>query len=251
MSESLIQRGLELFATGDVAGATRLWLAARAQLASHPQLAAYIEHVRAAMPDVVAALEAEAARMSSAEATASPSPAPRVESGPTASSADPWAQRGAHAAAVEVTSSAPGLSLVSTPAPAESVAPGEVARLATRLRELMSLDGFSPALEVATQLLRHDPQHAEARAAAARCRRQLEAMFASKLGDLRAVPRVQVRAGDVIWLDLDHRSGFVLAQVDGSSSFEEILEVSGMERLETMRILTELLAKGVIAVGAS
>ena len=84
---------------------------------------------------------------------------------------------------------------------------------------------------------------------AARCRERLSTMYRAKLGDLHAVPAVRVPPGEVIWLDLDHRSGFVLAQVDGASSYEEIVELAGMEPLETMRILCDLLEKGAIGPG--
>jgi hypothetical protein len=71
-------------------------------------------------------------------------------------------------------------------------------------------------------------------------------MYESKLGDLAAVPDVKVPPDQVIWLDLDHRSGFILAQVDGTSTFEELIELTGMDRLEALRIMAQLVQKGVI-----
>ena len=46
-----------------------------------------------------------------------------------------------------------------------------------------------------------------------------------------------VRDEQVISLDLHHRSGFILAQVDACSTFEELIELTGMDRLEALRIM--------------
>ena len=57
------------------------------------------------------------------------------------------------------------------------------------------------------------------------------------------LPPEQVR-----WLSLDHRAGFILSCVDGYSSIEEILDVSGMPQIDALRILHELLVQKVISV---
>ena len=45
---------------------------------------------------------------------------------------------------------------------------------------------------------------------------------------------------------LDHRAGFVLSQVDGFLSFEDICDLSGMSRLQTLRTLALLLDREII-----
>jgi len=60
------------------------------------------------------------------------------------------------------------------------------------------------------------------------------------------VPRLAIHAEEVMWLNLDHRAGFLLAQVDGTVSFEDLFALSGLPRLDTARILASLLAEGVI-----
>lgn len=49
-------------------------------------------------------------------------------------------------------------------------------------------------------------------------------------------------------LDLDHRACFLLVHVDNVSSFEMILDTSGMPRHEAMRVLCDLQERGIIAV---
>ena len=108
------------------------------------------------------------------------------------------------------------------------------------------LDDLSGAYDTASAILVANPNHTKAQAALARSAEVLEGMHASKLGDTRAVPKVKVAPTEVIWLDLDHRAGFVLAQVDGVSSYEDIIEVTGMNRLQSLKILAQLVQKGII-----
>jgi hypothetical protein len=48
--------------------------------------------------------------------------------------------------------------------------------------------------------------------------------------------------------DLDPRSAFMLSRIDGMSSAEDLLEVSGMPRLEALRLLALLVRRGVVTV---
>ncbi len=272
MPQALIVQGLELFAKGDVAGALRVWLQARRMAPHDPQLVAYVEHIRATAPEVFAAIDEEEAgagvevpsawpqaaalapplppptqMATSAEVRLPmPLPIPPAELG----AADPWTQSTPEqpAAAVQVESTAVGLELVEPPVVvAKALAqPEDPAVLAPRLAKLLELDDFSGALEVAEQILATAPGHEEAQKAMQHCRGMLEKIYQSKLGDSRAVPTVRLPPGEVIWLDLDHRAGFVLAQVDGVSSYDEIIEITGMDRLESLRILAQLCANGVI-----
>ncbi|MEM6533077.1 MAG: hypothetical protein AAF654_10655 [Myxococcota bacterium] len=127
-----------------------------------------------------------------------------------------------------------------------STDPSSLPELERRLDELSELDDLSGALDVAKKILSHDPEHQAARAAQARSRDVLMKMSVSKIGDLTAVPTVLCPPDQVIWLDLDHRSGFILSQVDGVSTYHDIMEIAGMDPLECATILAELVAEGVI-----
>ena len=73
-------------------------------------------------------------------------------------------------------------------------------------------------------------------------------MLESKLGQMELIPRVLLKQDEIIWLNLDHRAGFVLAQIDGALTLEDLFAVSGMSRLDTARILVQLKDQGVIAL---
>jgi hypothetical protein len=114
------------------------------------------------------------------------------------------------------------------------------------MEERLSLDDLSGALELAELLLEGDREHATASRVRATCVERLSQMHIGRLGSLGAVPELCLHAEGIRWLSLDHRAGFVLSLIDGSSAVEELLDVSGMPRLETLRILVALLSQGVV-----
>ncbi len=90
------------------------------------------------------------------------------------------------------------------------------------------------------------PEHGVAKSAQYRCRQKLYALLLSKLGGGESIPKVIKEPEELIWLDLDHRGGFILAQIDGTSTIEEIIAVAGMDPLESYQILVELQQQKVI-----
>ena len=67
----------------------------------------------------------------------------------------------------------------------------------------------------------------------------------SSLGDH---PRVLIAPDQISWQSFDHRAGFFLSQVDGGTSYEDLIEISGMTRAEAIKILAQLVEQGVIGV---
>jgi len=61
-----------------------------------------------------------------------------------------------------------------------------------------------------------------------------------------ATPRLAISQQEVLHFPLDSRAGFLLAQVDGRLSFEDLFAISPLSRSETIRILASLLEAGVI-----
>jgi hypothetical protein len=131
------------------------------------------------------------------------------------------------------------------------VPPGEDDELAAWVsgaRELVALNDFSGAMELLAKILARNPQDAEAQKLHATCEENLIHMYESKLGAMDRIPRVVLPPDEIIWLNLDPRAGFVLAQIDGSVSFEDLYAICGLQRLDTARILSQLLEEGVVAV---
>jgi hypothetical protein len=115
------------------------------------------------------------------------------------------------------------------------------------MRERFSLGDYTGALEMAELLLAEDPANLEAAECGENCRMVLQGMYSARIGPLDRVPVVVVPRTQMRWLSMDHRAGFVLSLVDGSSTIDMILDVSGMPRLDALRILHELVQQKIVA----
>ena len=115
-------------------------------------------------------------------------------------------------------------------------------------RRRYQLHDFGGAIDVLETMPPSAPEIGEARNLIASCRNQMLKMYESKIGDFDQTPHVLISSEEVIWLNLNHRAGFILSQIDGTVTFDDIISLSGMPRLDTVRILTQLLKDGVIGV---
>jgi hypothetical protein len=115
------------------------------------------------------------------------------------------------------------------------------------MNDRVSLGDYTGALEIAERLLAIDPDDAVVKSCAESCRTVLRQMYITRIGPLERVPVVMVARDQMRWLSIDHRAGFVLSLVDGVSSLEMILDVSGMPELDTLRILSELAQQRIIS----
>ncbi len=118
--------------------------------------------------------------------------------------------------------------------------------LSGEMSDRYALGDFTGALRAAELLIGRDPDHAEARRYAESSRERLVHLYTSRLGGMDRTPEVAVPDSEVRWLGLDHKAGFLLSRVDGVNTLEEIVDVSGMPRLEALKMLVELLDAGAI-----
>jgi tetratricopeptide (TPR) repeat protein len=113
-------------------------------------------------------------------------------------------------------------------------------------KELFALGDFTGSLELIEKILQVDPDHGEARDYLRHNEATLVSMYESKLAPLTRIPRLAIKPEEVMWLNLDHRAGFLLAQIDGTVDYETLFALSGLPRLDTARILANLIGEGVI-----
>lgn len=115
------------------------------------------------------------------------------------------------------------------------------------MRERFSLGDYTGALQIADEIVHEHPGDAEALTCAERCREVLVKMYTARIGPMDRVPVLMVAQNQLKWLSIDHRAGFVLSHIDGTSSLEMILDVSGMASLDCLRILFELVQQRIIS----
>jgi hypothetical protein len=117
------------------------------------------------------------------------------------------------------------------------------------LQECYAVGDYSRALQIAEELLARSPDDLSARRHAQNCRDALTQMFTARIGPLDQVISVVVTPEEVQWLSLDHRAGFLLSLVDGQSTVDEILDISGMTRLDALKIIHDLAEQQVVRLG--
>lgn len=130
------------------------------------------------------------------------------------------------------------------PSPAASGRDAEI----TEMKDRYAMGDFTGALVVAEGLIEVNADDSDAQRYAQSCRDVLTQMYSARLGSLAQRVRVAVPGDQIRWLSLDHRAGFVLSLIDGSSTVEELLDISGMNRLDALRILYTLFDQRVIAL---
>ena len=128
--------------------------------------------------------------------------------------------------------------------------PKDVAALLHDARTRLSARDFGGALELTAQVLARGGDQPEAQAIEAACERGLTELYEHGLGGLRGQPQLILPPENVRSLKLDASSGFVLSQIDGNLTYEELFDVCGLPRLETARILARLVKDGVIKGGS-
>lgn len=137
------------------------------------------------------------------------------------------------------------------PAPvrvAEGEGGEEIETLMKGAEDLFGLGDFSGSLELVEKVLDKVPGHPRALDYLGKNRKTLTHLYESKLGSVGAKPMVALRPDEILWLNIDHRAGFVLSQIDGNLTVDELYALSGMSRMETARILAQLLEDGVIRI---
>jgi hypothetical protein len=120
----------------------------------------------------------------------------------------------------------------------------------TEMKDRYAMGDFTGALVIAESILESSPEDLEAPRYAQSCRDVLTQMYSARLGSLDQVVRVAVPSDQIRWLTLDHRAGFLLSLIDGGSTVDQILDISGMTRLDALRIVYQLLDQRVISLGS-
>lgn len=129
----------------------------------------------------------------------------------------------------------------------EEGAPSESSPTA-EMRDRFNMGDFAGALQLAEKLMVTSPSDPEPLIVANQCRETLTDLYEARLGSLERVPFVVVARDELRWLSIDHRAGFLLSHIDGVSPLETILDVSGMPRVDALRILVELVQKRIVSL---
>ncbi len=125
----------------------------------------------------------------------------------------------------------------------------EFSAVLQRVSDLVSLGDPEGAIELISRAQQSGADHPALRSLRDKAEQRLQELFESRIGPTSSVPSMLLNADQLVDLRLDHRAGFVLSQIAGTLSFEDLFALSGMSRLDTARILAQLLEQKIISHG--
>ncbi len=111
---------------------------------------------------------------------------------------------------------------------------------------MLDLDDFSGAVELLEKAIDREPDNIEIGQLLEQAQAELESHLRVKLGGGSRMPAVCMSGDEVIWLNLDHRAGFILSLIDGNTSLDDLKSICGLPNLDLLRVLVQLLDEKVI-----
>jgi tetratricopeptide (TPR) repeat protein len=114
-------------------------------------------------------------------------------------------------------------------------------------REDEAAGDFEGALRHAEEALKRDPEQEEAQELASSIRKRLAARYREELEPVGRVPFLRATDASILELSLDPIGGFLISQIDGEITIEELLTILGT--FDEFRVLSSLhffLENGII-----
>lgn len=121
-----------------------------------------------------------------------------------------------------------------------------ITALLERATEWSRSSDLERAVTAVDLALSEDPNSALAQKLIHRNREVIMNAFQAFLGDLQRTPALARPLHELGSAPISPRAAFLLSRVDGTLSLDEILDVSGMPRLEAYRYLCQLFLRGIL-----
>ncbi len=227
----LVKRGLNHYGLGDLEAAIGCWEQARKLDPQNQAVRDYLDtayeeadRTPRSQPDVSrgAREDATSGRMSKqADDDATPRSAPAVEP-----------QRPAREVAVPTPSG-----------PAASPADAAVATALEAFRTGKPLEAWRELKAVADK----HPDRLDVRGYIELVRKQLMQQWANEISDRGRVLRLAKNTNDLLKLRLRPEEGFLLSQVDGRVTVDELISLSGSDRFNALEMIARFLREGILA----
>jgi tetratricopeptide (TPR) repeat protein len=124
---------------------------------------------------------------------------------------------------------------------------GDASLLADAL-ELFRKGEVQESLELFETLARENPRRMEIQGYFELVRSHLYKYFHERVADPSRVLKVKIAPEEMMRFNLPANAGFVLSMVDGRTSVNEILALSGMDPFDAVRVVSKLLEAGIVEV---
>jgi hypothetical protein len=108
------------------------------------------------------------------------------------------------------------------------------------------ISDYDKAVAAIDLALSEDPNSALAQKMIHRNRDTIMTVFQNYIGDLQRTPILAKPLHELSKAPISPRAAFLLSRIDGTLSIDELLDVSGMPRLEAYRYLCQLFLRGIL-----
>jgi tetratricopeptide (TPR) repeat protein len=127
----------------------------------------------------------------------------------------------------------------------ETTGEGDASLLADAL-ELFRQGELRESLELFETVARQNPGRMEVQGYFELVRSHLFGYYRERVADASSVLKVKIAPQQIMKYNLPADAGFLLAMIDGSTSANEILALSGMDPFDAVRVVHRLLEAGII-----
>ena len=105
------------------------------------------------------------------------------------------------------------------------------------------LEGALTLFETAAEM---DPRRIEIEGYIDMVRSRLLKGYRERVGGAQTIPRLLVNPSEITRYNLPADAGFLLSLLDGATSIEDLVSLSGMDAFEALRILHNLIDAGIV-----
>lgn len=117
-----------------------------------------------------------------------------------------------------------------------------------QMREAFAARDYARAVDVGERFLAKHEDHAAARTFVQECRVIFEKRIAKELEPLDRVVVLSAPLDALAGRSIEPRIAFVLSRVDDATTIEDLVDLSGMSRVDALRTISECIARGLVTV---
>jgi len=115
-------------------------------------------------------------------------------------------------------------------------------------RRLLDQKQPEEAYGIASNILRKDPSDTEAKILLEVIEKSMAELYKNIFSDTKKIPSLEVDFSELLNYPLEKNDGFLLSLIDGKTSVQDIIDVSGMQEFDVLRIVSKLQRLEIISI---
>jgi hypothetical protein len=118
-----------------------------------------------------------------------------------------------------------------------------------RMWQAFKARDYGRAVDLGARFVESHPEHSAAKLFVEECRTLLAAQLEKRLDPLDRVVIACTSLDSLVSARIDQRTAFLLSQVDGRTTIEDLVDLAPMPRAEALRIIAAAIDGGLIEIG--